>query len=744
MKLSRRCFLSFAIGAAAGINLTPLPWKLTDDLSIWTQMWPWTPVPRDGEYTCENTVCTLCPGGCGISVRKVDHRAVKIEGMKEHPVNNGGICVLGASGLQYLYGPFRVESPMKRIGNRGENNWKNISWDRAIAEVAEKLEEIRAAGTPEKVAVISGNKEGTIAALWQRFLTVYGSSNYLTPSNIEDSYEAALHLMQGSEGSVGFDLENANFVLSFGSGLLEGWGSPVRIFQASAKVRENGKVVQFEPRLSNTAAKVDKWVSIIPGTEAALAMALAHVIIREKRYAKNFVDTATSGFKTYQDLVLKDYSPQQVAEITGVPEALIVEIAREFSEASKPIAVCGRGEGRIPGNIHEIMAVIALNALVGNINSEGGIWCVPKPGYINWPDPELDEKASAGLQKGRVDGAGSEKYPFAKSLLDRFPKVINEGTSYGIEALLVSNSNPLFTMPDSAGVKEAFSKIPFIVSFSSFMDETAQFADLILPNHIYLERYEDVPTPSMFQKPVISLAKPVVKPEHNTMHTGDVILKLAASMGGSLADAFKWDNYEACLKQTLGDQWDLLKKQVVSVDTGFAPNPWAYESKTGKMEFVATAINPSTDSKIGVPHFEDIGIDGGVGNYILIPYDSMTLSTGYVASAPYMLKIVSDKVLNHNDTVVQLNPKTALELGLKEGSYAILATAVGEARVKVTIFDGIMPNVIAMPSGLGHTAFDDFMGNGKGVNINQVLGTVEDSVTGLNVAWGIRANLSKA
>jgi menaquinone reductase, molybdopterin-binding-like subunit len=112
---------------------------------------------------------------------------------------------------------------------------------------------------------------------------------------------------------------------------------------------------------------------------------------------------------------MKDYSPEQVAEITGVPEDQIVEIAREFTGASKPIAICGRGEGRIPGNVHEIMAVLALNALVGNINSEGGIWTVPKPDYINWPDPEMDEPALAGLQKERVDGAGSDQYPFAKS-----------------------------------------------------------------------------------------------------------------------------------------------------------------------------------------------------------------------------------------------------------------------------------------------------------------------------------------
>jgi len=114
MKIGRRSFLSFIIGGAAGTALSPLPWKLTDDLSIWTQAWPWTPVPADGEVSYVNSVCNLCPGGCGITARKVDNRVVKIEGMKGHPVNDGGICVLGLSGTQLLYGPWRVKKPLKK------------------------------------------------------------------------------------------------------------------------------------------------------------------------------------------------------------------------------------------------------------------------------------------------------------------------------------------------------------------------------------------------------------------------------------------------------------------------------------------------------------------------------------------------------------------------------------------------------------------------------------------------------
>src|SRR5512137_199487 len=132
MKIDRRSFLSFVIGGAAGTALSPLPWKITDDLSIWSQNWPWTPVPPKGETSYATSTCTLCPGGCGISVRKVDERVVKIEGLKGHPVNDGGVCILGASGTQMLYGPTRVQAPLKKV----DGAWRTISWDQAIGEIA--------------------------------------------------------------------------------------------------------------------------------------------------------------------------------------------------------------------------------------------------------------------------------------------------------------------------------------------------------------------------------------------------------------------------------------------------------------------------------------------------------------------------------------------------------------------------------------------------------------------------------
>ncbi len=756
MKIDRRSFLSFVIGGAAGTALSPLPWKLTDDLSIWTQTWPWTPVPPNGEAWHVNSVCTLCPGGCGISVRKIDERAVKIEGMADHPVNHGGVCILGLSGLQLLYGPSRVKAPMKRIGERGQGRWKEISWNQAVAEVARKLADIRAQEAPEKVACISGAGCGTVSELFKRFMTAYGSPNFFTVPSMEESYSLTLKYMQGTDSVVGFDAENADFILSFGSGFLEGWGSPVRMFRANSLWKESkAAVVQIEPRLSNTAAKSDRWLVVNPGTEAALALGLAHVIIKESLYDKTFIKDHAFGFEGwtdddgkknqgFKDFVLDNFSLEAVARVTGMDASTITSLAKNFAGASKPLALCGRGKGGAPGSLHEFFAVHALNALTGNINKEGGVWALPKPDYFGWDAPGLDKTAEKGVKTARIDGAGGKRFPHTASILSRLPEAVNATEGSGVEALLVVEANPLYTLPDTANVQKALGKIPFIVSFSSYMDETARMADIILPNHMYLERYEDVPAPSGLQKPVIGITRPAVRPQFNTQHAGDAVMMIARELPDGVSGAFPWDNYEACLEATFGDNWETLMEDGIMVNADFTPAAWdeAFAATpSGKFEFFTAAYRHGEKTDAAV----QIEIEGEETAYplILVPYDSMRLASGYIGDTPFMIKTVSDEVLKDKDVFVEVNPVTASKYGLKDGASALLSTPRGEATVRINHSQGVMPGLVAMPRGLGHTAYSKYLAE-KGINFNQLIGPVQDPVSGLDAAWGIRAKLLKA
>ncbi|MBW2099847.1 MAG: molybdopterin-dependent oxidoreductase [Deltaproteobacteria bacterium] len=749
MKLNRRNFLSLGVGVVAGTTLSPLPWKLMDDVSIWSQNWPWTPLPPDGEVTFEKSVCTLCPGGCGITVRKIDDRAVKIEGIEDHPVNDGGVCLLGLSGLQLLYGPTRIKSPLKRVGERGEGKWQTISWNQALTEVAAKLGELRSNDRSHTVACISGSDQGTVPGLLNRFLAAYGSPNYIRTPSIHDSYEIALSLMHGGRSSAGFDVENTDFVLSFGSGIIDGWMSPVRMIKANSIWKnENSKVVQIEPRLSNTAAKSDTWVPIKPGTDAALALGLAHVIIKESLYDKDFVENYAFDFNAFKTIVLESFAPDDVAKITGVDKKTILSLAKQFAGASKPLAICGRGQGKTPGSIDEVAAVHALNALVGNINKPGGVWAVSQPDYIKWPEVQMDAVASSGMKRDRVDGAGSEKFSNANYLLNRWVGAVNSSDESPVQALFITDADPCYTLSDTFAVKKAFDKIPFVVSFSSNINETALNADLILPSHAFLERYEDVPLSAGLTKSVIALSKPVVKPQFNTKHVGDAIIEIAKKLGGSIEEAFPWDDYETCLKATLGDKWDALVENGYGADPDFGVPAWegAFATASMKFEFLGVARVRSGEKDVQAKHlFTPVMIEGNEKSYpiTLMPYDSLRLANGSIGDPPFAIKTVEDTVLKHKDVFIEMNPETAEAYDISEGDYAVLNTPKGKARVKIHLFDGIMPGLVAMPTGLGHTGPDEYLA-GKGINFNELIGPVEDADFGLDAVWGIRANLTKA
>jgi len=694
MKIDRRSFLSLVIGGAAGTALTPLPLKLTDDLSIWTQRFRYmpneVPVPLDGAVSHETSVCALCPGGCGISVRKIDNRAVKIEGRKDCPVNEGGICTLGLAGLQLLYGPWRVKTPLKK--NNGQ--FEQIGWDQALSEISDRLNELKNSGNPQAVAGIARTGNNTTGQLLKRLLTVLGSPNFFTPSSSQD----------------------CTYILSFGSGLLEGWGSPVRMFQTHSRWKDNGTtLVQVEARLSNTAAKADTWVPIKPGTEGALAMGLAHIILRDGLHAAGIEGNSTS-FDEFRRMLKKNYPPNAVAHQTGVDEPTLEKLARNFAGSSRPLAVCGRGAGQDPNGDFEAMAVMALNALVGAVNRSGGICLAALPDYINWPTPE--------------SSAAENKEPAVSP--HQLIQLINGNPQSPVQALFVSDVNPLFTLHDTKAVQDAFDKIPLIVALSAYMDETAARADYVLPVHTYLERYEDIPVTAGLKKPLVGLTRPVVNPVFDTRHPGDVIIHLAKSLDGAMKAAFPWENHEACLKQTLAENWEILSSQgYLSKST----SEIEALTRAGKIDFSALIASAGNQEQTPAGQEETWPLT-------LIPYDSTRISGGHIGTPPFVLKTVSDKILKKAEVFVEINPVTARRHNLANGRPAILETPTGKARVMVNVTEEIVPDVIALPKGLGHFAYDAYLA-GKGVNVNALIGPEEDPVSGLDVAWGVKAKLTQ-
>jgi anaerobic selenocysteine-containing dehydrogenase len=589
---------------------------------------------------------------------------------------------------------------MARTGERGAGAWKSISWDEALEQIAAKVVKLEGAGYPEALAAISGRSTGATAALLKRFVNAFGSNEYFTEPTAFDSYALVVTTMDGPTGTVGFDVKNADFLLSFGSGFLDGWGSPVQMFQANSQWQDNGgKTVQVESRLSNTAAKADEWIAINPGTEATLALGIAHILMSENMVS----DASFNGFGTWKAMVMADYAPDKVATETGVTVETIKEIANAFVHAQKPLAICGRGQGQTPVSTFEAMAVHALNHLAGNVNKVGGVMLLPEMAYP-WPAVAATPQTAPVPLNKRWNG------------------------DKPLEVLLLSGGNPLFTQRDSERVKEALTKAGLIVSFSSYMDETTQFADLILPNHTYLEGYDDVVAGAGVVQAVVGLSRPVVKPLHDTKSTGDVIIALAQKIGGTMADAFQWNDYKDCLKQTYGFRWNKLL-----VDGYMATGRGASASGPA-------SVLSNSDDAVAKP-VPSPPADAADFPLMLIPYDTLRMANGAIGNPPFLTKIAAPSFLDGETQLVEVNPETAKSLGLREGQRVNLSTSVGEAMVKVKLYDGLKPGLVAMPTGLGHWAFDSFLSN-KGVNINRLIATVEDPVSGMDVAWGVPAKLA--
>ncbi|HVX67134.1 MAG TPA: hypothetical protein VHA11_11060, partial [Bryobacteraceae bacterium] len=288
--MNRRDVLRFAGGSAAGLLLTPLPWKLLDDTSIWTQNWPWTPRLPRGEVTTRWSACTLCPEACGVTARAVVDRPFELAGVGGHPSGHGVLCPAGLVAHHVAYHPARVLQVLRRG---------------RPATMAQAMRALRAAkGT---VAIFDQRPGRAISELYRR-----SGLLYLTPPPREEATLAMLREMAATpDQAFGIDLERTRSLLSFGAPVLDGWAAPGRVWGARAGFR----LIQAEPRPSRTSELADTWLPLRPGSEAALALGIAHCLLRERP-----VDPDAAGaadFVEYRALVER-FTPGHAAGITGL------------------------------------------------------------------------------------------------------------------------------------------------------------------------------------------------------------------------------------------------------------------------------------------------------------------------------------------------------------------------------------------------------------------------------------------
>ena len=804
MQVTRRRFLQFVSGSAGAAAL--LRDRLSgvgqaaDDLQHWA-----TP-----EEVLVPSICQQCPGGCGLLVRTLDGEVAGISGNPLHPINRGSLCPKAFGGLQLLHDSKRLKGPMARAGERGR--FRAIGWDEALSMVTARLSDLRAKGLTHTVVVLGGQYRGYRDTLWKRFSEAYGTPNYIRVRCFSPEKPALAHrLMQGVTTPLGYDLAEARFILSFGAGLLESWVGPVHASRAFARLRRSsdrprGLLFQVDPRRSATAIKADRWIPIAPGTDGVLALGIANAMIREGLYDQEFVAEHAFGFEDWVDsagrqhtgfknLVLRDYGLFTVSAATGVPVRTILEVARNLATLKPAVVIGERGPAYGPDDLHTRMAIHSLNALVGNIGVAGGLQIQGELPLAPLPAMVQDAAARRGLNQPRIDGAGEKQYLLASDAPQLLPERIVSGTPYPVNALFLYATNPLANHPAKEALAGAMKKIPFIVSFSPFLDESSAMADLILPDQTYLERWQDDQVTHLAGFTCFSLAPPASKPLHQTRSTADTLLQIAHDLGGAVAQNFPWKTFEELLREGVRGLYEARRGYVVSIHAEEALRKvleregyWVAEFKdydafwnalvqrgawwdptslpvsrkallgtaSGKFEFYSTALKQWVDkaakqegkaasflAALGAGKTEDrlflpaaaIPRPGQTESFPLRlnTYRLMSRPVGGGKNQPWLLEQPAVHVQASWDAWIEVHPKTAAALGIKEKDWVWVESAKGRIKLQAKLYSGTRADVVQVP-----------LFGGNGPNPNDLIANETDISRGFGLLNTTQVRIRRA
>ena len=765
LKISRRQFLKIggAVGSAAGMltlgsrRLVAMEQELGGEDYSSTTGAKRESVP----YTC--LACNIEDGG----VAYIENgRIVKLEGNMDHPNTRGKLCAKGNSGFLHVYDPDRIMTPLLRTGKRGEGKWKRISYEEATALVAKKLREVIDRAHAEhdpgilNEIVFKWGRNRTGGAC-ERFMHALGSNAILHHTDICESSKKV-----GLEPSWGPDIEscdwaNTKYIINFGSNVLETayFMNPNSQRLVDGVVGNKAKLVSFDVRTSNTSGFADEAFYPYPGTDGAIALAMAHVIMNEGLYDKDFIRDWTNV--TAEQLIdhLKPYTPEYAEQESGVPARDIRRIAREFATTKPATTFSYRGPVKHVYGTYQEAAIHMLNVITGNVEKKGG-YCLPRG--MGWPQPEPEPP------KGKAPSllATPPEYPLASHHVSTLaPYRVMRGEAK-VSVWFTYYDNPVYTYPSSTIWKEFLRNeelVPFFVSFSPFMSETTENADLIIPDVTYLERHDPESMPSGLY-PCLSIRQPVIKPLGGTQEFRqsliDIIHKVDPDGSLGIRKYFAFNSVEDWMRAHFDDipglkevgGYDFLKKKGVwpiygKVDKDTAkivdkngnevqPEYHLYMKELSASDMAGATVDENgTIHKNGHP----IGVQIRGKNYVgfgtpsrrielykesfrkygfnpLPTYkrlpsrdkkpDELVLTT-YKVNVHTQSRTASIKYLAelYHKNPAWINPETASKHGIQDGDLIRVTSKVGYIVTRAHVTEGIRPDVIAISTACGHPAY---------------------------------------
>ena len=763
-KLNRRTFLKLSVFAGAAIGANQMIRPSGPHAAL--------PLQKTSQKALEEkwiaTSCLNCQARCGIRVRVVNGKAVKITGNPLSQVSEGKICPRAHVGLQVLYDPGRINTPLKRTNNekgKGVNpKWVPISWDQALDEVTNRLKKLRENGEPNKLLLFYGLNTISSEELILRFAEAFGTPNLISGDGLDSETEKSGNWMaDGHYANTAYDLDHTNYILAFGADMLESSKPLSRFLRKWGKIRREKpnrtKIVVINPRYSLTAAKADEWIPINPGTDGALAMAIAHVIISEKLYNKTFIKDWTVGFDSYKKLVISRYNPQDVSKVIGIEPEAIQRMAREFAQTQPALALRGKESINWPEGSFISYAIFCLNALVGSIDVPGGVIYQESIKYNDMPRLIEDEIAKKGKAKPNLDFRGTDKFPIAKVVTNQIPESLLENAPYPIEMAIGFNSNFNMFAPGPERWDKALKKVPYYVHISPFISEMALYADLVLPSTTFFEEwgYDHSPPGSGFAE--VKIKQLAVSPLGSAQSIIDILFEITKRINGGVSQSFAnmGDHAKGFVKfrtESLIPWKDFLKKGVwVGKDYEYKKYDRIFHTPSKKFEFSSGNLKSKLmklkkEKEEGwdyLPHYQEVKFLGDKEKYpfLLLPYQPLMVIENGSQNYPWAQEIFLPMHGRGWDTPVEMNSETAKSMKLQDGNVVWVESPFQKIKARLKCSEGVHPGVVAIPFGQGHYSYGKWQ-KGVGVNPNEIIGVDYDSLSGQAAFFNTRVKVYPA
>lgn len=729
-RINRREFIKIS---SAGAGALALGGKLYSTIAGENSTFYPSQIDANGKIEKTPTYCEICFWKCAGWTYTVDGKPWKVVGNDLDPNCNGRLCPRGTGGIGAYYDKNRLKTPLIRTEKRGKQVFREASWDEAFDYIAEKMRKIEKEHGADCIALFT---HGSGGSYFKNLLRAFGSNNVAAPSYAqcrgprEEAYIITFGEGVGSPERT--DIENAKCLVLIGSHLGENMHNG-QVQEFTNAISKGASVITVDPRFSTAASKSKYWLPIKPATDTALLLAWINVIIEENLYDKKYVEKYTVGFEQLKQHV-KQFTPEWAYPITTIKPHIIRETAHEMAKnAPATIIHPGRHVTWYGDDTQRVRAGAILNALLGSWGRRGGFY-IPEKASL----PKIKIPAYPKPKRSWRD-AFPDKYPLAalalaSGICDATIPTPDKDCSF--KGWIVYGTNLPLTIPQPKKTLEAIQNLDLMVAIDILPAEVTGWADVVLPECTYMERYDELRI-SPGRIPTIALRAPAFEPKHNTKPAWWMAKELAKKLG--LNDYFPYENIEDLLDyqlKSIGSSLEEMKKEGVKVldrkyPLYFGENEdFVFNTPTGKIELYS-------------PQLKDLNFDPmplftkheepPSGFYRLLYGRAPMHTFGRTTNNPLLVDLKAENE-------VWINKKVAREWGIKNNDYIYLENQDGivSSKIKAKVTERIRHDSVYMVHGFGHSQKQMNLSYKKGADDNTLISKVKvDPIMG---GTGMRVN----